>query len=1150
MMHGWKRRILRIATVLMSAVGSACSQATPGPASGIDSRRAFLRLEQIEPAPRLPPAAVQVPREPEEAAVRYLRKGREHLDQQLWVDATIALEKALQVDPQLVEARVLLARACMQNGNNTLAESHLREALKTAPADPAVHQLLGEIAWQANRAAEAITEFRLALLGTTSDPTRPERTLAQLSLAMALRKEGYLTAAIDQLEAYLAAVERPTPAMLKYRELADAMVLFRGRAPGLIGEIASELGRHDLAAKAYERALRESPDDAGLAARCARALAAAGRGEEAIRSARSLLADRPEDPEGLALLRELCGQVGGTKRFDDEVAGLARSTASPGLRMRLTQLLVERGRLEEAAAVLDAVVAGNPGDVEANCLAARLRLQRGQAEEALRLLASVLAAEPSAYRRAEDVLGACSDAGCRGRLIEAAKALCEQAPGEAAAQYLLGRVLAAAGKAEEAAAAYERAVRLKESFGPAWAAKARALVGAKRWAEAVSAADSAIRQGVRDADVYLMKGEAHQALDEFEEAETALLASFDLERKSALPVFRLAMIMERRGDRRRCESLYRRILEEVDSRFVPARERLVRLYLNSDKLDKARDYFSDFSRLGLRGPEMERCAAMVGLATSKTADGEKRLEEYREALRRVAREWPGEAATQVDLATSYIPTGELEPALKHIEEAIRLAPDELRARELKVTLLEKLLDNEGAAQVVRDLLVDRPNDPGYHAQLLNLALNEGNYGTAIELMDGLIRREKDKPRRSELERRRIGLLLAARRHDQAIESARAWWQESPKEASRRSLYLDALTAAGRHGQAVDQASRWWAEDPTNVDLRAEYIQKLRLADRLGEARQKVLAWLEKDADDTRLNGMLIALCWAMKDWDAAAELAQTGVEVPADRERYQNWLGQTYVLGRRFDEAVRFYRERARALETDNAYSELIAVLTTAERYEEAEQVVNSLLAPQLARRDAGEGYSKEAVVNLRRRLASIHQFAGQEARATQQLEEIYKLDPADPGVNNDLGYTWADAGRNLARAEKMIRFAVSERPRESAYLDSLGWVLYKQGRLDEARKYLERAVRLMEVDDPVYFDHLGDCLYRIGRKEEARQAWDRAEKILAAAGDTPQNPENRRVGDRLKAKLEQVKQGAAAEPAPLAPAASRPAGAEPGRAG
>ncbi|MCY4534339.1 MAG: tetratricopeptide repeat protein, partial [Bryobacterales bacterium] len=63
--------------------------------------------------------------------------------------------------------------------------------------------------------------------------------------------------------------------------------------------------------------------------------------------------------------------------------------------------------------------------------------------------------------------------------------------------------------------------------------------------------------------------------------------------------------------------------------------------------------------------------------------------------------------------------------------------------------------------------------------------------------------------------------------------------------------------------------------------------------------------------------------------------------------------------------------------------------------------------------------------------------------------------------------------------------------PNNGAYLDSLGWVYYRQNKLDLAAKFLERSLEQYK-DDPVVHTHLGDVYYKQGRIAEAKRHWNR----------------------------------------------------------
>lgn len=153
----------------------------------------------------------------------------------------------------------------------------------------------------------------------------------------------------------------------------------------------------------------------------------------------------------------------------------------------------------------------------------------------------------------------------------------------------------------------------------------------------------------------------------------------------------------------------------------------------------------------------------------------------------------------------------------------------------------------------------------------------------------------------------------------------------------------------------------------------------------------------------------------------------------------------------------------------------------------------------------------------------------GKKAEAEVLLRAILDDDPDHAAACNDLGYHLADEGRNLAEAERLIRRALtadridrrksgSAEPESAAYLDSLGWVQFRQGKLKDARATLERAAALpYGATDGNVWDHLGDVLFRLNEKAQARDAWEKAKGLYEA--------DERRCGrDRSNGRAEEVK--------------------------
>lgn len=103
--------------------------------------------------------------------------------------------------------------------------------------------------------------------------------------------------------------------------------------------------------------------------------------------------------------------------------------------------------------------------------------------------------------------------------------------------------------------------------------------------------------------------------------------------------------------------------------------------------------------------------------------------------------------------------------------------------------------------------------------------------------------------------------------------------------------------------------------------------------------------------------------------------------------------------------------------------------------------------------------------------------------------------------IMNHLAYMWAVKNENLDKAQQWAERALTYEPRNYAYIDTLGWIYYRQDRFVEALHQLLLAIRLAPHDDSIIFDHAGDTLQALGRSEEALAFWRRA---LALTPDMP----------------------------------------------
>lgn len=125
---------------------------------------------------------------------------------------------------------------------------------------------------------------------------------------------------------------------------------------------------------------------------------------------------------------------------------------------------------------------------------------------------------------------------------------------------------------------------------------------------------------------------------------------------------------------------------------------------------------------------------------------------------------------------------------------------------------------------------------------------------------------------------------------------------------------------------------------------------------------------------------------------------------------------------------------------------------------------------------------------NLRYARSVIYERRGDIAAAEADLRSIIARSPDNATALNALGYTLTNRTDRHDEARTLIEQALRLSPNEPAILDSMGWVLYRQGELDEAIKYLTRAYA--NFPDPEVAAHLGEVLWMSGNKTGAMSVW------------------------------------------------------------
>ena len=302
-------------------------------------------------------------------------------------------------------------------------------------------------------------------------------------------------------------------------------------------------------------------------------------------------------------------------------------------------------------------------------------------------------------------------------------------------------------------------------------------------------------------------------------------------------------------------------------------------------------------------------------------------------------------------------------------------------------------------------------------------------------------------------------------------------------------------------------------NPENVQLRLQYAGLLTATD-MNAAREQFEILTTQVPGDANLLFSLALICEEIGDNKAAQDyLLQVVRQGERANEAYFYLARMEEDLGQ-MDNAMVYYMAITNSEHYLPANGRIGQILTdggradTRRRWFAQQRQINPQLSAQLygleAEIIARHGLVQDAIalldqahlelpdnLSLLYARAMLYEQDNALAAMERDLRAIIKIDPENATALNALGYTLADQTTRYEEALHLISQALALEPDEPAILDSMGWVLFRIGRLDESLEYLLRAYT--EFNDPEVAAHLAEVLWARGDTEAARDIWQDA---------------------------------------------------------
>ncbi len=505
-----------------------------------------------------------------------------------------------------------------------------------------------------------------------------------------------------------------------------------------------------------------------------------------------------------------------------------------------------------------------------------------------------------------------------------------------------------------------------------------------------------------------------------------------------------------------------------------------------DRLDISVEHYLDLAHLTRDQAIVERAARIAVFARDNAAAEE------------AARLWveidPQNPDAHQVLAAMALREGDINKALEHLNTIMKESEGQL---DQKLWMIANFLGRDQDRQVVIDvmerLMVNHQEDAKALFAYAQVAARMGELQRSRELLEQVLALT---PENNNVSMTYVALLQKQDKVNEAITWLEDVLKKRDDDFNLRQAYARLLTDAKRFDEARRQFEILATQAPNNTDvlyaLGLLYLQ----ADRLEDASAYFIRLSEQDKNVNEANYYLGRIAEEKEELAKASEWYQ-GVHGGEHYFDARVRLGMILSKQGQIDEGL----GKIRSIQTTNPTDRVIQIqaeceiLTEAERLDDAMAVYDKALADK---NDPDLLYSRAMLAEKMGRLDAME----------NDLRTILTDNPDNTQALNALGYTLADRTDRYQEAYELIIRALELDPDDFYILDSMGWILYRLGRLDEAVEYLRKALEIRK--DAEIAAHLGEVLWVIGDKQAARKIWD------TALQDTPDDARLLKVINRF----------------------------------
>jgi tetratricopeptide (TPR) repeat protein len=521
--------------------------------------------------------------------------------------------------------------------------------------------------------------------------------------------------------------------------------------------------------------------------------------------------------------------------------------------------------------------------------------------------------------------------------------------------------------------------------------------------------------------------------------------------------------------------------------------------------------------------------------------------------------------------------GNLQQALKLFDECARLDPSSVPVRYELGTIYKMLGDNERAIENARICAAADPQNEWYQLLLIHSYTANKQYPQALRIRESLVKNfpsradfkedlafeyamsgqyEKSLRVYDELEKahgvnEQITLnkvkLFKSQKKIADVERELLKLYNSDKSEPRFLSYLaEFYFEQDQQDKAKEIYDKILVIDPDNPTVHLAYHDYYTAKGQASQAYEHLKKAFYNPELDVSVKGGILGTFYTRAEKNSAqartqgVELAEIMLKLHPKSTEANALYADFLMLDKKIAQAMKYYYVAAINGQRDyKVWDNLLFIDNELGRFDSLERhsqlamelfpsqprnyLYNGVANTQLrnygkAERSLSEGIefvvdNKTLLVDFLRLMGDARNYTKDYPGSDKAFDEALKIDPDNTYVLNNYAYYLSQRNEQLEKAAKFARMAVDLKPNNRNYMDTYGWVLFKQGKFEVASQWLSKAASIGSPNGTI-LEHYGDVLYKLNKVEDAVKQWNAAREAGNSTDSLMKKIKNKKADD------------------------------------